>query len=363
MKILILLLTLFTDDLTDARRRYEDALARQASERAIEEQIEQPVPVIEINTPKPEPVQPDPKETQSRVDARWVFSQPTESYSASVLLVGESWCVPCNNREKELIRQGISYKKLTVNEAAAAGLPLRRNADNKVPIPQEFPGTSMKSTQAPAATIVEVSDSIDLSIVNLLSQHLDAQHTGERPVSGILDIDVDAPAYIPDLLNGLLIGQQWESPANGLTLNWEGSRTIRVDSGKLAFTPAVKVTKKVGPLSVKATLDAVTISQNGRQIDLSLGGAPDLTIVLKGVQYQHVQSVASAMPAVVRNVSDQPQNYTESQRQSDIDHLLTGPAHAGKFTRAYLETLSGYQLIDLHNSEHGVFTLKGVKIR
>lgn len=60
--------------------------------------------------------------------------------------------------------------------------------------------------------------------------------------------------------------------------------------------------------------------------------------------------------------ADQPANYTEEQRQADIEHLLTGPAHAGKFTREYLESLSGYELIDLHNTDHGVPTLKGQKI-
>lgn len=70
------------------------------------------------------------------------------------------------------------------------------------------------------------------------------------------------------------------------------------------------------------------------------------------VQVHRVQS---------QNIADQPGNYTEAERQKNIEHLLTHRTHVGKFTREYLESLSGYQLIDLHNADHGVPTVKGVK--
>ena len=92
------------------------------------------------------------------------------------------------------------------------------------------------------------------------------------------------------------------------------------------------------------------------------GGIPH-QFTLQTVVETHASQLTSQPHRVQsRNVADQPQNYTEAQRQNDIDHLLTHRSHAGKFTREYLESLSGYQLIDLHNNDHGVPTVKGQKI-
>lgn len=359
MKFLVLMLLLLTDDITDARRRYEDALAKQEGSSA----------PVQPESP-PEVVIDPPEETRGRVEVSWTTSQSEKSSAASVsmILVGESYCKPCHQKEQEFQRQGISYQKMTVNEAVLAGLPLKRNANNNVPIPQWFPTSApAQSSSPPDRVIAEVTDSLESSIIPLLSQHLDSQSGGERPVSGILDIDVEAPAYLPDLLNGILINQTWEHREQRLTLDWSGSRAIKVDSGRVTFSPPIKITKLVGPLSVRATLDSLTVSQSGRQIDLSLGGAPDMTILLKGMQYQSAVTTSAPAPVLSTraspNLSDKPQNYTDQDRQNDINHLLTGPTHAGKFTREYLETMSGYELIDLHNADHGVPTFKGVKIR
>lgn len=49
-------------------------------------------------------------------------------------------------------------------------------------------------------------------------------------------------------------------------------------------------------------------------------------------------------------------------RQAEIDHLMD-PAtqHAGRFRRADLERMTDWQLIDIHNREHGVITHNGVR--
>ncbi len=208
----------------------------------------------------------------------------------------------------------------------------------------------------------EVAASPGLMIVPLLSEHLAAQSpNSSEAMKGMFDIDVTVPDYIPEMIQGLVLNQRWESSEHNLTLDWSGKRTVQVNAGQIVFNPPVRVRKAVSIINVQATLDSMTFSQDGRQITLGLSGAPDLTIILKGAQYSAVPVSAPITAVKVRNVSDQPRNYTESDRQNDINHLLTGPTHAGKFSREYLETLSGYELIDLHNSEHGVPTVKGVK--
>jgi len=90
------------------------------------------------------------------------------------------------------------------------------------------------------------------------------------------------------------------------------------------------------------------------------GGVPHEFTMQQAVEVKKQPSIETQR-GTARNTADQPSNYTEEQRQKDIEHLLTHRSHAGKFTREYLETLSGYQLIDLHNTDHGVPTVKGQK--
>ena len=92
------------------------------------------------------------------------------------------------------------------------------------------------------------------------------------------------------------------------------------------------------------------------------GGIPHEFTLQRVVESRAPESTTQPHQTRSRNTADQPQNYTEAQRQSDIDHLLTHRSHAGKFSREYLDSLSGYQLIDLHNTDHGVPTVKGQKI-
>jgi len=50
-------------------------------------------------------------------------------------------------------------------------------------------------------------------------------------------------------------------------------------------------------------------------------------------------------------------------RQAEIDHLMDpSTQHAGRFRRADLERMSDWQLIDIHNREHGVITRNGERL-
>lgn len=49
------------------------------------------------------------------------------------------------------------------------------------------------------------------------------------------------------------------------------------------------------------------------------------------------------------------------EREEVILHLLSGSVHRGKFTRSQLDAMTDWQIIDLHNWEHGVRTINGVK--
>ena len=91
-------------------------------------------------------------------------------------------------------------------------------------------------------------------------------------------------------------------------------------------------------------------------------------VTIGGISFETAHQMLGPVSAPVqthrvqsRNTADQPANYTEAERQKNIEHLLTHRTHTGKFTREYLESLSGYELIDLHNADHGVPTVKGVK--
>lgn len=50
-------------------------------------------------------------------------------------------------------------------------------------------------------------------------------------------------------------------------------------------------------------------------------------------------------------------------RQAEIDHLMDpSTQHAGRFSRANLERMTDWQLIDIHNREHGVITRNGERM-
>lgn len=50
-------------------------------------------------------------------------------------------------------------------------------------------------------------------------------------------------------------------------------------------------------------------------------------------------------------------------REDEIDHLMDPDSpHAGRFIRSNLERLTDMQLIDLHNREHGLHTVDGVRV-
>jgi len=49
------------------------------------------------------------------------------------------------------------------------------------------------------------------------------------------------------------------------------------------------------------------------------------------------------------------------EREEVILHLMSGSVHRGKFTRSQLDAMTDFQIIDLHNREHGVVTVNGVR--
>lgn len=356
---LIYLLLLFVQPPTD-----DDLAAARARAAAAYEASQQEKELDSLFTDE-DKVVPEVKPPVESVSVEWQsvpVSAPQQVTTTQQVnyIVTQDNCPPCDTMKADYTRRGIPFTEISVETARAMGY---RITGTPTPITrQEQVVTSVQSSEQVAVAVVD--GHLDRMVLQVLSDHLTRQAPEPPPVKGLFDVDLDAPPFLPGLLNDLLIKQKYTNTEQGITAEWPGKTSISVSAGTFSISPPIKVTKLVGIFSVKCSLDSVRVSEGGHRVDLSLSGSPDVTILLKGTPYKLVsdQPQASVVVKKVRSVSDQPQNYTEQERQKDINHLLTAPAHKGKFTRDYLETLSGYELIDLHNTDHGVPTLRGIRV-
>ncbi len=328
------------------------AAARAAAKAALAESRQAADEIDDGFTPvDPQDVSgPPPGTEQRRVSAEWVSqSQPQSADAAAVLyLVSERWCAPCQVRKRELEAAGIKFLSVTVSEAQALGLPLK-TTNGRILIPQEFPRPENLRPPAAAAPAMAIVDGdIVAAVPRLLAEHLAAQMPDKPPVGGLFDFEVTTPDIVPQLLNGLIVAGRWESSARGLSASWAGPTTLSRNGGTITLTPPVSVTASKYGLTFKATLERVVVSDSGRRIDLTLGGAPDLTVKLKG-STAGTPAAAPAAPAAATVT------VIGFQRQKEINHLLDpSTIHAGRFTRRQLNAMTDWQLIQTHNREHGV---------
>ena len=280
--------------------------ARSRARRIVNEQLLKeaeglvPVPIEELEEPpKPEPealaVPP-----QRRVEVVWSTSSPAPAASPVVVtyLVSEKWCPNCPAAERNLQSKGITYRKITINEAVAMGEQWGnlRNGQRVYTVPHTFTRNETVSTPVDPTVSAEVRGGTPADLgavaIPLLVQHLEAQSASTasteagKLTGGMFDIDVNLPTLYPELLSALFVKQQWSSSQHNLSLDWRGQQKITNESGKLTLSPPIKIQKAVGIFGVKATLETIEISDDGRRLTLGLGGSPDLTITIKSDNQQ-----------------------------------------------------------------------------
>ncbi len=328
-------------DLAAARARASQALILMQQEKEIEF-------ATEVVEPEPEVIDPPEEPAVRSVNIEWEAPVKAEEVVEETLyLVSENYCGACQVKAREWARQGIKFTKIDVATARAMGQRFSR-------IPHDFTVRTRKTIgeERPATAVVD-SDTIPLAL-SLLADHLESQvESPDKAMKGLLDVDVDAPSYLPGLINDLLIGQRYSNPDLGLTAEWNGKRSMTVEKGRLALSPPVNITKTVGIITVKCTLDAVRISEQGQQIDLELGGSPDLTIRLRGYQ-------ATAPPS--QEFFYREKAYAEWRpddgkgawtHESLLSHLRNGSQHKDKAWQSWpLELLTFGQLIAIHDDDH-----------
>lgn len=326
-------------DLAAARARAAQALTLMQQE----EEIEFATEVIQ-----PEVVDPPEEPAVRSVSIEWEAPMKAEEVVEDTLyLVSENYCGACKTKARQWRQQGIKFTTIDVATARAMGQRFST-------IPHDFTVRTKKIVgEGRPATAVVDSDTIPLAL-HLLADHLESQvESPDKAMKGLLDVDVDAPSYLPGLLNDLLIGQRYSNPDLGLTAEWSGKRSMTVEKGRLTLSPPVNITKTVGIITVKCTLDAVRIAEQGQEIALELGGSPDLTIRLRGYQaaappssefFYREKSTASWRPDGGRD------NWTH---ETLLSHLRNGSQHKGKAWQSWpLELLTFGQLIAIHDDDH-----------
>lgn len=118
-------------------------------------------------------------------------------------------------------------------------------------------------------------------VAGILAGHLlrRGHVTEEQAVSGLFEIDVDAPDSARKWAADLLTKQGVEFPSVGVSASWKGSdRTISVSPGRFQIKPGATVSVRKFGVSLSTTLRGVSFAEDLSWATLELDGAPDLTV-------------------------------------------------------------------------------------
>lgn len=169
------------------------------------------------------------------------------------------------------LRQGASTRAGLEGMATQAGVSLQ-------PMPEVSEGGLVTAAveAAPRAG----------SVLQLLADHVERSQEAEPLVGGLLDIDVDVPDALPEVLAALVLDGTWRSESMGLELTLPESAALSKSGRRLAFSEPLLVSVERGPVSVSAELHGITLAVDGREVCLDLRGrgllpVPDLTVVFR----------------------------------------------------------------------------------
>lgn len=118
-------------------------------------------------------------------------------------------------------------------------------------------------------------------VAGILAAHLlrRGHVTEEQAITGLFEIDVDAPDSARKWAADLLKNQSVEFPSVGVSASWKGSdRTISVTPGRFQIKPGATVSVKKFGVSLSTTLRGVSFADDLSWATLELDGAPDLTV-------------------------------------------------------------------------------------
>lgn len=246
-----------------------------------------------------------PDEPQTKPPASLTWEVESSETAAAVLEFGtaEGWfCPPCKTQKDILDRSsdGLVYRTRGVvagdlaPDGTAERVPYWRlpngatlRGAQQVPAviawakSQGFDVTQAAKTTEAVAVVRGVSTFADqlAAVEESLVVHLNSHAKQSTEPQAFSDwrpgISVDVPDSVPELLQRLLSGQTAEF--GRVRLDWSGERTLKVKPGRIEFEPAVSVRVSV----VAAELQAVEVSDNGRELLLVLGSMVDLKVKLE----------------------------------------------------------------------------------
>lgn len=118
-------------------------------------------------------------------------------------------------------------------------------------------------------------------VAGILAAHLlrRGHVTEQQAISGLFEIDVNAPDSARKWAADLLKNQSVEFPSVGVSASWKGSdRTISVTPGRFQIKPGATVSVSKFGVSLSTTLRGVAFADDLSWATLELDGAPDLTV-------------------------------------------------------------------------------------
>jgi len=151
------------------------------------------------------------------------------------------------------------------------GYPNRDEVLRWMALPTHDVRLPVVSPKSDAVYEMEGPPSVD-SLLSVLTHHV-----SEEPVGGLFDIEIDGPDNLRDSLAELL--QKKSFTRSGVTIQWEGSRSISLDDGVVTVKPAIQITGTKSVLTVRTELSRLTFNPSLTEIKLYLSGpVPDITV-------------------------------------------------------------------------------------
>ncbi len=218
-----------------------------------------------------------------------------------LILVTASWCGPCQSLKRNLKKEGIEYRTISISQARSEynrtvkSIPYMfyvRKDGTRVGNYGVLSGSKLREFAAPTRSLSAASaapgrkerricriraNRTGKAILEALATHLAVAKGADEPVGGLADINVPVSTKITDIL--VIVSHKQElSIGRFLTATWK-DLSITSSNGRTTFVSPVTITGRALGISLTATLKSVYLHEDGRTVDVEVDGFPDLRIV------------------------------------------------------------------------------------
>ncbi len=219
------------------------------------------------------------------------------SPAPELILVTESYCGPCQTLKRNLKAAGIKYRAISIADMrdeynrTVSSIPYvfyirpdgqRVGSYGSMTVSQAEtfvrPLSDLASAPTPASVTCTVRGKRNPpAILDALVTHVAVEAGAELPMGGLADIHIPLSTKISDALV-LLSHKQEIRIGRFVVARWK-DLSITSSEGRTVFNSPVTVEGKALGVTITATLKEIYLHDDGRTLDITVDGLPDLRLV------------------------------------------------------------------------------------